>query len=113
VPIKTNPQALGAPLDPEAYRGDLYDNLPTSEAVSAELARAQIELMYAIARHRQAWSAMRKHKETAEARSVWADGYTPYKVAVSDVRWWREEMTAQATTVTALRSMLMPRAKVG
>lgn len=117
VPIRTNPGLLGAPLDPDAYKGGLAQNMPEPETIAAELARAQIELMHAIARHRQAWSKMRSHKEAAEAKSIWAEAYTPYKVAVSDVRWWREEMAAQAAAVTALKAMHAPtvvaRATVG
>lgn len=106
VPIKTNPLVLGAPLDPEVYSGNYSSHLPGVADVQAELSRAQIELIHAIAKHRQAWSRMRTHKQIAEQRSIWAEGYTPYKLAVADVRWWREEMTAQASAVAALTAML-------
>ena len=79
--------------------------MPTDQQVSDELDRATVELMYAIARHRKAWSTMRAHKQEAEARAVWAEGYNPYKLAVADVRWWREEMAAQAATVSALTAI--------
>lgn len=109
MPIKTRPDILGAPLSPTDYTGGLLDEAPDVVDVQVELARAQIELMHAIAKHRKAWKAMAMAKAAAEERAVWADAYTPYKIAVGDVRWWREEMTAQATTVTALKAMLAPK----
>jgi hypothetical protein len=106
MPIRTKPLELGAPLSPEDYPGSIEHHLPTEQDACAELKRAKVELMYAIAKHRKAWSAMRKHKFVAESRAVWAEGYNPYKLAVADVRWWREEMNAQAAVVTALIHLL-------
>lgn len=106
MPIKTKPLELGAPLSEADYSGDYWDHKPKVGDVTAELIRAQIELIHAVAKHRQAWSRMRKNKNEAEERSIWAESYPPYKIAVADVRWWREEMTAQAATVTALTAML-------
>lgn len=106
MPIPTKPLVLGAPLSAEDYEGPVELHLPSTEDIRAEWLRAKIELMYAIARHRKAWARMRGHHEEAKARAVWADSYPPYKEAVGDVRWWREEMNAQAATVTALTALL-------
>jgi hypothetical protein len=108
MPLKTKPRELGAPLPTEDYAGPLEHHLPSDEAINDELDRAKVELMHAVAKHRKAWSKMRRHKLAAEMKSVWAEAYTPYKEAVSDVRWWREEMNAQATVVIALTSMQYP-----
>lgn len=105
MPIPTKPLELGAPLPEDDYRGNIALHLPSEDDIRNELLRCRVELMYAIARHRKAWSKMRKHKQVADLKSVWAESYTPYKEAVSDVRWWREEMTSQAATLTALQAM--------
>jgi hypothetical protein len=106
MPIPTKPLELGAPLPTDDYPGPIEFHLPSEDDLRAEWLRAKVELMHAIARHRKAWSRMRSHKLAAEMKAVWAEGYTPYKEAVSDVRWWREEMSAQAATVTALTALL-------
>lgn len=105
MPIPTKPLELGAPLGDD-YHGPIDLHTPTYEQIKDELTRAEVELMHAVARHRKAWSKMRRHKLKAEMEAVWAESYPPYKEAVSDVRWWREEMNAQATTVLALSRML-------
>lgn len=106
MPIKTKPLELGAPLSPEDYAGDIRDHQPRKRDVELELARAQIELMYAVAKHRKAWARLRSHDEEAKEKAIWAQSFPPYQEAVADVRWWREEMAAQAATVTALTEML-------
>lgn len=106
MPISTQPSKLGAPLPEEDYSGRFIDHQPTEAGIRTELARAQIELMHAIARHRKAWSKARRHSNKAKELAIWADSHPPYKDAIADVRWWREEMTAQAATVTALTNML-------
>ena len=106
VPIQTKPEVLGAPLDPQVYFGSVADHAPSPLDIDAELERAKVELMHAIARHRKAWSKVRKHGAEARARSIWAESYPPYQEAIGDVRWWREEMAAQAATVTALTALL-------
>lgn len=106
MPIQTRPFDLGAPLSDTDYAGPWQRHTPSTTDLRMELIRAQIELVHAIARHRKAWSKMRREREGAEARSIWADSHPPYKEAVADVRWWREEMIAQATTVTALRTSI-------
>lgn len=106
----TNPLRVGAPLPEQAAIEP-----PTWPEVEAELARAEVELMHAIAKHRKAWSAMRKwamHRDemsgtpgglcAIEADPVW-------KKRTGDVSWWRDEMNTQATAVLALQSMLQER----
>lgn len=106
----TNPLKNGAPLPDEA---DLA--APVAGAIRAELLRAKVELMHAIARHRKAWKVMRQIKvereEDAAKKGVpaYLDNDVHWSVAVGDVRWWREEMNAQASTVTALMAMLADR----
>lgn len=103
--MRTQPLKVGAPLDPEDY---LSIDTPDPAYVADELLRAQVELLHAVVRHRKAWASARHHKQEAESRAVWAEGYNPYKLAIADVRWWREEMSAQAAAVTALTGMLRP-----
>lgn len=104
---RTYPGRVGAPL-PEEMSG--IDE-PTPMAILAELRRAKVELMYAIARHRQAWSHMRKVKLEREADALkkgvpaYLDNDVFWKIATADVSWWRGEMQAQAATVTALMAM--------
>lgn len=98
----TQPLLAGAPLPEDMV---LRLSLPSTDEIQAELERAEIELMYAVARHRKAWHSARHHKTEAESRSVWAEGYAPYQKAIGDVRWWREEMNAQADVVQALSRM--------
>jgi hypothetical protein len=99
----TKPLAVGAPL-PEDMT-DILKSVPGTMDIDAELIRAQVELMHAIARHRKAWAKARVHRDEARAKAMWAEAYMPYKEATADVRWWREEMTAQATTITALLAL--------
>lgn len=106
-PIPTRPDRTGAPLP---------DGIPIVEpgveAMKAELTRATVELMYAIARHRKAWAAMRSHKERREAEAE-RRGTEPsldsdplWKLRTGDVSWWRDEMNAQASVVSALYTLL-------
>lgn len=105
---RTNPRRVGAPLPEEM----LDISMPHPMAIGNELVRAQVELMYAIARHRQAWSAMRKYKLEQDARARdtafenFLDSDPKWKIKTGDVAWWRGEMNAQAATVTALMGML-------
>lgn len=105
-PIETNPGRPGAPLP----KG-IQLRQPRQAEVLAEIARCEVELMYAIARHRKAWSMMEKwarHREQAanqpgglaamESDPVW-------KKRTGDVTWWRGEMEARASTLLALNAM--------
>lgn len=108
----TRPLAPGAPLDKEMR--DLPK--PRPEDIMDELTRAEVELLYAVSRHRKAWSRMRKRAEEREAieasgvKGQLADLASDHvwSVRTSDVKWWCAEMTGQAAVVTALRSMLPP-----
>lgn len=106
---KTRPLDVGAPL-PEQMEAIVA---PLPGMIVAELARAQVELMHAIARHRQAWHKMRAYKKQQDARQEREWGFEAYldsdpqwKVRTGDVAWWRGEMQAQAAAVTALMDML-------
>jgi hypothetical protein len=109
--IRTKPLELGAPLFAADYPHGVLGGQPSADEVERELIRARVELMHAIARHRKAWAKMRRHSEEAAKRSLWAESYPPFKEAVSDVRWWREEMAAQAATVTALEMTLRSKSR--
>jgi hypothetical protein len=73
--------------------------------------RCEVELLYAIAQHRKAWTAMRRRAEERDAlvdkpgglAAIEADPI--WKKRTGDVSWWRDEMTAQATTRQALAAM--------
>ena len=103
----TKPTKVGAPLPVEM--AEIEE--PGPGPILAELTRAKVELMYAIARHRKAWSRMRLIKREREADAAkkgvpaYLDNDTLWKIATGDVSWWRDEMTAQATTVAALTTM--------
>lgn len=89
-----------APLPTDTREIDWAD--PT--VVRDELVRASMELTNAISRHRSAWQAMVTYKQQREAgdRPWLPDNDRTWKLRTSDVSWWANEMTAQATTVTAL-----------
>lgn len=102
--MKTAPLKAGAPLpDDEPIIA------PTLLDVRAEITRAQVELMYAIAMHRKAWSRMRAIRQDRDARAdqkgipVYLDNDPNWKVATGDVAWWRGEMQAQAAAISALQ----------
>jgi hypothetical protein len=102
----THPERVGAPLPAEMA----VIEEPDPEMVRREIARCKVELMYAIARHRQAWAKMRMHAGKVEAEHVskglpraFLDSDPEWGIIVGDVRWWREEMNAQATTLQALQ----------
>lgn len=108
----TRPLTSGAPLPP----GFLLARLQPADIVH-ELTRAEIELMHALARHRKAWAAMRAHADDREEKAnsgipgkiAALDADPVWKKRTGDVSWWRDEITAQATAITALRQMLADR----
>lgn len=105
----TNPMRVGAPL-PEDLEA-LPVN-PSVEEIGAELDRAEVELMHALAKHRKAWSLMRKwskHRaDAAESPGMLAslESDPVWKKRTGDVGWWRSEMEARSATVLALGAML-------
>lgn len=107
---ETHPERNGAPL-PE--NGHMIP--PTLNELCSELRRAEIELMYAIAKHRKGWQAMRRRQKERELLAdrpgmlSYLDTDEIWKVATGDVNWWRSEMTAQATTITALTKIIEAR----
>ncbi len=111
VGYETNPLRIGAPLPESLVR--LAP--PEPGAIHAELLRAEVEFMHAIARHRKAWSAMRRWKEHREEAANTPGGLAAmesdpvWKKRTGDVQWWRAEMEARAASVVALRSMLADR----
>jgi len=106
---ETKPLVVGAPLPPE------LDTLFVEyEDLVEELRRAECELLYACARHRKAWSAMRARATerdliamrgsvgslpTLESDAIWSK-------RTGDVKWWAAEMTAQGTAVLALKALI-------
>lgn len=106
--IKTQPEVNGAPLPggPETP----LPNYKLSE-VEAELERARVELMYGLAMQRKAWARVRARAQEIEAEAArmgttaFADSDARYKIAIGDVRFWREGITAQAAAIAALESM--------
>jgi hypothetical protein len=109
--VITKPHVLGAPL-----QGD--EQPPTLAEIDAEIKRAEIELMYAIAKHRKAWKVMRQRAEARDEASgkvgmlSTLESDPHWKKATGDVSWWRDEMTAQASALQALRHMRIFRAVV-
>lgn len=77
---------------------------PTPADIEAELDRAAVELMYALNRHRTAWSKMAALKELArKSGNDWfMDNSRQWKVATGDVTWWRGEVSCQSNAIQAL-----------
>lgn len=106
--IQTKPLENGAPLPGGKERS--LPNYKLNE-VEAELERARVELMYALAMQRKAWARVRARGQEIEAEALrhgtmaFADSDSLYKIAIGDVRFWREGITAQAAAITALESM--------
>lgn len=105
--MKTFPLLGGAPLEPGAPIV-----APDSGPILAELTRAKVELMYALAMHRKAWARMRAHAEERDRRSATPNMLSTlesdpiWKKATGDVSWWRGEMVAQSAAIQALTAML-------
>lgn len=84
---------------------------PTLLEIEQEMERCEVELMYAVARHRQAWAAMRKwanHRaEAADNPGMLAaiDSDPIWKKRTGDVSWWRGEMDCQSNALLALDVM--------
>lgn len=96
----TWPRRLGPP-------GDVVGELPPVDLddIQDELDRAAYELLFAAARHRKAWKVARQLRDRIKMEGGWPDGDATYTKATGDVRWWREEMSAQAAAVQALRGL--------
>lgn len=107
--IQTKPMENGAPLP-----GGKETPLPSWSKLEAmeELERARVELMYALAMRRKAWAKVRIRAQEIEVEALrmgtmaYADSDARYKVAIGDVRFWQEGITAQAAAIGALESML-------
>lgn len=105
----TQPLSIGAPLPKE-----LTTLHVDHEDLVDELRRAEIELIYALARHRKAWAAMRARQEERallELKGVAGmlsdlASDTVWAKRTSDVKWWCAEVTAQSTAVLALKALL-------
>lgn len=111
---QTQPLRVGAPLPEDML--DIQAADPEPPDIQAELLRARVELMYALAKHRKCWARMRAYHQDQERQAdskgvqAYLDSDATWKVITGDVRWWREEMQAQATAVQALTVMLpLPR----
>ncbi len=97
----TNPLTPSAPMSPA---NELH--VPSAPEVRGELVRAEAELMYAIRRHRRAWTAMADFKQEHRlAGREYSENDPRWKKRTSDVSWWCAEMAAQAGVVTALIQM--------
>lgn len=112
---ETNPLRVGAPL-PEGL-AELA--LPSESEIRAELTRAEVELMHAIAQHRKAWSAMRRRAKEREelagrpGRLAYLESDSLWKTRTGAVSWWCGEMQAQAALVQTLQAMLYRRLAAG
>jgi hypothetical protein len=99
---------VGAPLPDEL---SVLPPGPLLREIDQEIERAEVELMYAIARHRKAWAAMRRRAEERERLAgqpgmlSHLDSDAIWKKRTGDVGWWRGEMDCQATALLALEGM--------
>lgn len=104
----TQPLKVGAPLPPETRTIIQAQTID----IQQELTRAEVELLYATSRHRKAWKAMKarliEREELIDRPGGLAaiDSDPIWHTRTSDVAWWRDEMTAQATTILALKAIL-------
>jgi hypothetical protein len=104
----TNPLKVGAPL-PESLVS--LPGAPTLREIEMEMIRAEAELMYALARRRKAWSAMRRRAEEREILAdkpgalTHLDSDHIWKKRVGDVGWWRDEVQTHSAALLALQGM--------
>lgn len=106
---ETSPGRVGAPLPTELTALPVS---PSLAEIHAEMDRCEVELMYAIARHRKAWSAMRRRAEYRDEQLgkpgglAAIDSDAHWKKATGDVTWWRGEMEARSAVYLALQAMV-------
>lgn len=92
------PNRPSAPLPPSATVA-----MPGRGAMMAEIRRAAAELMWALHRQRAAWDKLARTKAALGERNIeFVDNERPYKLAVSDVQWWRGEVSSRANALSAL-----------
>jgi len=71
--------------------------------VEAEITLMLAEVRNAISRHRRAWKHMAQVKrDLLDDGREFIDEERPYKLAVGDVKWWREELVATSAALSAL-----------
>jgi hypothetical protein len=94
-----------APL-PEPHGGGLTS--PTLQRLVEEMARAEVELIHALGKHRDAWDWMSRLKEEArqQGNAFFMDNDRRWKLAVGDVQWWRGEVNARSNSVLALAALI-------
>ena len=104
----TQPMKVGAPLPEDLAALPLP---PTLAEIHAEMDRCEVELMFAIAQHRKAWSRMRKHAERRAELVDQPGGLAAidsdpvWKKRTGDVSWWRGEVEARSDAMVALGAM--------
>jgi len=98
---RTDPMRISAPLPPDFDEPIDWQN---PALIRDELIRAQVELMYAIDRHRRCWAKMQHIKQAAELKgnAYFMDNERGWKIATGDVTWWRGEVSARSNAVMAL-----------
>lgn len=105
----THPLRTGAPLpDDKMMSIERVD----PQDVTEEMARARVELLYALARHRKAWSAFDSYAASRDAKEgkpgalASIDSDPTWSQRTNDVKWWRDEITCQANAILALQTMV-------
>jgi len=96
---RTDPMLNSAPL-PADQPIDWVD----PKLIHAEIVRAQAELMHAIDKHRRCWTKMARMKAVAEVQgnAYFMDNDRAWKIATSDVTWWRGEVNTRSNSLMAL-----------
>lgn len=95
---RTLPRWKSAPLPPDAPL------MTGRNELTAEIARAGAELLWALHRQREAWAKMQqlKREYDKQPNSYYIDNERPWKLAVGDVQWWRGEVSSRANALSAL-----------
>lgn len=98
----TNPEENSAPLP-----ADTKIELPAPGHLVAEIIRASTELMWGLHRQRVAWAKMRQLDEhyKEKGNAFFKDNERPWALAVSDVKWWRGEVSARSNALTAMLAL--------
>lgn len=102
---RTDPRNRTAPL-PEGTE----IAIPTMAETDGEIARAATELVWALHKHRAAWTKMEALKASYDARGQeFKDNERAWKLAVGDVQWWRGEVNCRSNSMQALLALAASR----
>lgn len=93
---------------PPPLKPDVDMTMPSLAAVEIEIVKITAELQNAMRRHRGAWIRMSQLKQEARDKgNAWfMDNERSWRLATSDVSWWRGEVSAAANALTAMFGLI-------